>query len=128
MAQQQDVSVQVIGLRDLRRDLKAIGQGLPRELTKAQKEAGEVIARRARELAPRRSGRLAASIKVSAAGTRVAVKSSLPYASPVHWGWRARGIVGQPFLWQAVEEKRDEYVDALGDAIEALARRHGFHR
>ena len=125
---EQPVVVRVHGLRELRRDLKVIGATLPRELTKAQKGAGEVIASRARELAPRRSGRLAASIKVSAVGTKVSVKSSLPYANPIHWGWRARGIVGTPFIWRAIDEKRDEYVDALGDAIEALARRHGFHR
>lgn len=43
--------------------------------------------------APRRSGRLAASVRGNRAARRATVsagRASVPYAGPVHWGWPRR--------------------------------------
>lgn len=129
-----DVQVHTQGLRDLRKDLKAIERTLPRELTHALKEAAEEVIPTARGLAPKRSGRLAASLKASAAGTKASIRSRLPYANAVHWGTGARrgkpgphNIAPSKFITRAVDIKKDAVVDTLADAIEDLAKRHGFH-
>src|SRR3954471_18933800 len=76
----------VQGLRELRRDLKAVERELPRELTKTMKRAAEPVARHAAELAPRKSGALARSITAGAAGTKASIRSRLPYANVQAWG------------------------------------------
>lgn len=122
------------GIKELRRDLKAIDKALPRELTKALKTAAEEVLPIARALAPRRSGRLAASLRASGASNRASIRSKLPYANAVHWGTGARigkpgphNIAASKFVVRAVDQRRDQVVDTLGDAIDDLAKRHGFH-
>lgn len=123
----QKTGVQTEGLRDLTRDLKAIDRKLPRELNKGVREGvAKAVLPRAKELAPVRSGRLRESLRVGGTSNRVYIRSALPYALPVHWGWPARNIRRNPFIQQAVEERLDDVVEAMGDAVEDLARRHGF--
>lgn len=126
--------VLVEGIKDLRADIRAIDRALPKELTKALKAAAGEVLPTARALAPRRSGRLAASLRASGAGTKASIRSALPYANAVHWGTGARpnrqgphNIAPRKFVVRAVDRKTDAVVDRLGDEIEALADRHGWH-
>lgn len=125
-------AIRTEGIKELRKDLKALGKAEPKELTKALKAAGELVLPAARALAPRQSGRLAASLRASGASNRVSIRSKLPYANAVHWG----GTVGRQktsyikashFVLRAVDTKTDEIVNTIGDSIEELARRHGWH-
>lgn len=120
-----DTQVRVEGLRDLRRRLKAIDTRAPRELNKASKRVAMAVARQAADYAPRDSGTLAASIRVGSRGDRITLRSPLPYAAPIHWGWPARNIRGSFFLTRAADEKRDEFIDELRDEIRDLARQYG---
>jgi len=125
---QTSVAIQVAGLKELRRDLGVMDKALPREVSKANKAAAEIIAAEARSRAPRRSGRLATSIKAGTSGPRALVRSRLPYANTIHWGRLTRGpVTGRPFISEAIETKKDDFIDKLGDVIEALSSRHGFH-
>lgn len=119
-------AVRIDGLRLLRKDLRAFDRTANRELTGDIKRALEPVAERAAQIAPKRTGRLAGSIKPFASGRWAGIRSPVVYANPVHWGWRARGIAAQPFVLQAFAERGDDIVDELGDAIEEHARRHGW--
>jgi hypothetical protein len=110
-----DVAVRVDGLRELRRDLKAIDRSAPRELNKAAKRVGQKVADRAAYYAPKDSGTLANSITV---------RSPLPYAAPIHWGWPSRNIRPQPFIARAAEEKQEEYAEELKDKMNDVIRRY----
>lgn len=127
-----DTRVSIEGLADLRRDFRAIGAGLNRELNAELREAAAIASRDAASLAPRRTGRLAASYKPFARGNAIGVRSRLPYAAVHEWGGtiRPRGVPidirrSAP-VSQAVERNADRIVEELGDRIEGLARRHGF--
>lgn len=130
-------AVLVEGVKDLRRDLRAIDKALPKELTKALKAAAEEVLPTARALAPKRSGRLASSLRASGAGNKASIRSPLPYANVQHWGGSVgRGRVGgrggsthinpTKFIVRAVDRHHEDVVDRLGDEIEALAERHGW--
>lgn len=122
-----DFSIQVDGLKALRKDLKALDKHVSRELTGDLKEALMPVATRANALAPRGdTGKLASRTKAFAAGHRAGLRNTLPYANPIHWGWRARGIEPDKFAVRAIDERGDQIVDDIGDAIEDHARRHGF--
>lgn len=93
----------------------------------------------ARTAAPHRSGRLAASLKVSARGTTVAVTSRLPYANVQHWGGTTgphhqRGpgkgtvkVKGTKFVTRAVEVTSDQFINELADSLDGFFMRHGWH-
>jgi hypothetical protein len=120
--------VQVTGAKELRKALKHMDADL-KDLTKINKAAAEDVAREARSIVPRRSGRLQKAIKSSAsrASGKVAAGSRLvPYAGPIHFGWRRRNIEPQPFIYDALDERRDEvvarYEKEVADLVERVGR------
>lgn len=125
--------VSIEGLGALRRDFRAIGAGLNRELNAELREAASVAARDAGALAPRRTGALARSYKPFVRGNKVGIRSPLPYAAVHEWGGtiRPRGapisIQRSAPVSRAVERNADRIIEDIGDRIEALAKRNGFH-
>lgn len=95
-----DRHVQVDGLKQLRKTLKAAGDDLS-DLKAANAEAAEVAAAGGRTRVPTLTGLLASSIRstgTKTAGIVRAGKAAIPYAGPIHWGWPNRGIPENPFL------------------------------
>ncbi len=124
--------IQIEGLAQLRRDLRAIDAGLSRELNVELRQTVNIAARDAATLAPRRTGKLARSYKPFTRGNIAGVRSPLPYAPVNEYGGtiRPRGVPidirrSQP-VSRAVERNADRIAEELGDRIEDLARRHGF--
>jgi hypothetical protein len=123
-------------MREFRRDLRAIDRTLPREVTKAERAAAAPIAAAARQLAPRRSGALVASIRPFANARQVGVSASVPYAGWIHWGGTIspRGVsmrrtgtsAGAKFVVKAADRQMNRFEWGLGQAIESVARRNGF--
>lgn len=126
MPPKQDITI--VGLGQARRDLKRIDAALPRELSRSMKTSiDRATLPTAREQAPHRTGRLAASLKPFSRGTRAGVRSTLPYANAVHWGWPGRNIQPNRFLLRASARTRDEALNIIGDNLDDLFRRHGFN-
>lgn len=64
--------------------------------------------------APRRSGKLAGSIRPGAtqkAGVVRAGRASIPYAGVIHWGWPGHNIAAQPFLTEAAAATESTWSD-----------------
>lgn len=127
-----DQAIRVEGLRALRRDLRGLSKDAPKALNAAFKDAAQPIVARSRQLAPRRSGRLAASIRAGTRGDRLFIRSPLPYAGVLHWGGTVNPK-GTPitfrrteFITRAVAENQDRLISGLGDAIDGVARKHGW--
>jgi hypothetical protein len=92
--------VQIVGAKRLRRTLKAAGIELE-DLKAANAAVASLVAQAAAGRAPKRTGRLAASVRGNRAQARATVlagRASVPYAGPIHWGWPRRGIKANPFL------------------------------
>lgn len=118
-------SVQVEGAKELRRALKHMNADL-KDLSRVHKAAGQSVLDEAREIVPRVSGVLGRSIRLSATRTRASIlagKSSVPYAGPIHFGWRRRNIEPQPFLYDALDRRRQEVADVYGDEVGRLVRK-----
>ena len=93
--------------------------------------AAKVVAERGVDLAPVRSGNLRDTIR--AAGqqafgvVRAGNRGDVPYAAPVHWGWGTRPnwakgwrggpIAPNPFLYDALDDRRDEVVETYERAL-----------
>lgn len=113
--------VEVDGLKQLRRSLKAAGEGLE-DLKAANRQAADTAAGGAKPpVGP--TGRLAGSIRTSgtaAAGIIRAGRAAIPYAQPIHWGWPKRGIPANPFLSDGATATESKWVPVYEAHIEAI--------
>lgn len=118
--------VDVEGLPQLRRSLRQL-VGDANDLKAANAAAAALVAAAAAARAPRRSGKLAASVRGNKAVGRATVLAGgarLPYAGPIHYGWPARGIEGRPFVTDAAQATEPlwlpAYERALQDAVDKV--------
>jgi hypothetical protein len=108
-----DVTVNVVGLAELTRTMRKAGKDIS-ELKDAHTAAATIVAERASQLAPRRSGALAGSIRPAKQAARARVNvggGRIKYANPIHWGWPARNIAPSLFLTDAAEQTKAEWLE-----------------
>jgi hypothetical protein len=120
--------VRVEGLDQLARSMRRAGEDIE-ELKDAHAAAAGIVAAAAEARAPRRSGRLAGSVRGSRQIRRARVQagsSRVPYAAPIHWGWPARNIAANPFLSDAAQDTEPQWVTRyLADIQKALDKVKG---
>lgn len=119
---------EIEGLRELQRDLNKLGDDAKNDMKPAHLEAATMVAEASRPLAPVRSGRLVESLRPTATKTSGRVRAgnaSVPYAGPIHFGWPARAIRPNPFIYHALDERRDEVVAAYEQRMEEIIAKHG---
>ncbi len=126
-------AIQIEGLRELRRALRAYGDEATDGLRAAHKDAAEVVERRADSLAPVRSGTLQGTLRSSGTLTAGRVRlgyARVPYAGPIHFGTpntrgRPANIRPNPFLYDALDDRRQQVIDVFFDRLEAVKRQQG---
>ena len=119
--------LQVDGAKRLRRELKRAGVDLT-DLREPNERAAQIVATAAGPATPRRTGRLASTVRAGASKTSGVVRAggaAVPYAGPIHWGWPGRNIAGQPWLVDAAHDTEDTwvpiYVDVLDQVLDRIA-------
>ncbi len=120
--------VSVEGARELRKALKTVGDEAKAGLKDVNVEVAEIVARAAVTRVPSRSGALRETVRAAGAQTRASVKAGfkkVPYAGVIHFGWPARKIAPQPFLYDALDARRDEVVDTYANGMADLLRKNG---
>jgi hypothetical protein len=115
--------IKVEGARELKKALKDVENGIA-DLKAVHADAAAIVEVKATSLVPRRSGTLGDSIRSSgnkSGGVVRAGRARVPYAGPIHFGWPARNIAPQPFLYDALDDRRSEVIDVyekrVGDLI-----------
>jgi phage gpG-like protein len=134
----QDVSIKIDGLKELQRDIKRVQPALKREVPKALGDAAKTaVLPGARMMAPKRTGRLSASLRVSQRQTGALIGSRLPYANVIHWGGNvpsARSTSTRPkrrfeatlFINKAATRNQVKLVDDTWNNLRLTFRRHGW--
>ena len=126
------VGIQVEGLKGLQRQLKqAADKDMQKRIRKANKDAASIVSDEAKNIVPVRTGALRKSIGARGTNKAATVKAGtaarVPYAGPVHFGWRARGIGPQPFLYEALGDKWREvytqYDEQISELVNELNRK-----
>jgi len=121
-------AAEVFGGRQLRKALKEAGPEYVDELKDVNQELGEVVAKDARALVPERSGRLRTTIKAGrvAGGAKVSAgRKSVPYAGVIHFGNPHTNIEPQPFLYDALDGRRDEVLAAYHESLNKVLDKAG---
>ena len=86
----------------------------------------ENVAQEARSRAPRVSGTLAGDVRGGGTKTRAYVsvgRKRIRYAGPIHFGWPARNIQAQPFLYEAIDSRADDVREVYAKRVDELAMR-----
>jgi len=121
-------AVQVEGLRALRRDLRRLGDDAVDELKDVHDRTAKMVFEAALPRVPVRTGRLKQSVRYSGTRTGGTVRAGykrVPYAGPVHFGWRDRGIKPQPFFYEALDRRESAVVATFLFYVKRLQRKHG---
>lgn len=125
-----DMAIRVEGARELRARIRKMERkDLKDELKRANKEAAETVADRARtRTVPVQSGDLKKAIKALGSQTKGRVKvggaraNTRDYAGVIHYGDPGRGIRAQPFLHEAASDEWDEVVEKYEKAMRNIAK------
>lgn len=138
-------TIAVEGAKELARDFRAAGIAA-KELSGAYRAIARELVPPAQRGAPKRTGRLAASTR--GAGTKTAAilragSAKVPYAGPIHFGnptaktyparrpgaSRSSGTLGviapNPWLYEVLDERRDEVLASFEEHVGAALRRNG---
>lgn len=133
--------LRLIGYRELKRDLRRMGDEAIAELKRVNKEAADMVADTARPEIPVRSGRLKGTLRTTGTmrgGVVRMGRKAVPYAGPIHFGWPsrpapARGwrggpIAPNPFLYEAMDKRVGDVMDTYMAYLETLpmSRKFGF--
>jgi phage gpG-like protein len=107
------------GTAELARAVAGIVDGLD-HMAGAYRKTAAAIAQAGAARAPHLTGALAASLTPYSSDHRASVRSGLPYAGPVHWGWPGHNIAPNPFLLEAARAVESAWVGDWSDAIQEL--------
>jgi len=113
-------SVKVVGLATLVRTMRKAGEDLT-DLKAANDRAAQIVIGEAAATAPRRTGRLAGTLRASRTPGRARImlgRASVPYAGPIHWGWPARNIAAQSFVSEAARATEATWVPVYAAAVQ----------
>ena len=117
--------LRITGADELERSLLTIGVRMSDLDFRAIADEGVRLAAR---FAPRRSGRLARSIKASASQSKAVIRAgsaAAPYAGPINYGWQSRRIPPAHFMQKADLVLRRTVPPRLERQIQRIIRRQG---
>lgn len=119
---------QVQGLTSVVRALKQMGLDVD-DLKDAFSKIASEGAQRAAAYAPKRTGRLAGDVRGNRAQSKAVVtagRASIPYAGPINYGWRARGITPSLFMQRADKDMQPVAIQRLEEEINRKIREKNF--
>lgn len=138
-----DQIVKIEGLREQLRALRSMGEeDLRKTLLQAGRDSAEIVLAKGRVLAPKRSGKLAGSLKTFSNQTAAGVLSRVVYGNPIHWGWLVvgarhkgslkvgtyRGIKPNPFLAEALGYTHDQVYAEYEAKLDAMIKEKEIRR
>jgi hypothetical protein len=133
-------AVKIEGLSKIRRELKQLGGDLDLvkgEFLAVNKAVAEIVIGDSKRYVPVDSGALARSIRNASTKTaaKVRVGSSgrganksagdlVEYAGPIHFGWPARRIKPQPFIYEATDQRRNEIAMKYAERVTSIRAKY----
>lgn len=119
--------IRITGLNKVVRGLREFGVTLD-ELRPAFSDLADDAKGLIQTQTPKRTGRLAGSLRSSKSATRAVVRAggaARPYAGPINYGWPSRGIAPSLFMQKGSEQIEPKVVPRLEKELNEIARRAG---
>lgn len=126
-------AVRIDGHKEARKKIRGIldemdQQAARGELKVMNQEAAEIVRDRALGLVPVVSGKLRDSVRAAGAQKSGRVRAGfkrVPYAGPIHFGWAARNIEPNLFLYDALDQRRYEVLTHYDRQLDTLIKKYG---
>jgi hypothetical protein len=83
--------------------------------------AARVLASLSSDAAPRRTGRLAGSLRSAGGKGSATITSPLVYAIPIHWGRPAHNIAADPFIFTTARRSESQWLEPLEKDAQRIA-------
>lgn len=116
----------VEGLRQVVRDLEKVGVDAA-DMKEVFVKIGDMVRADAAGLAPKKTGRLSASIKPTKTKNKAAVRAGsarVPYAGAINYGWRKRGIRADLFMQRAINGNVSRAIEMMEQGLDEIIQRH----
>jgi len=124
-------AIKIEGLSKLQRDLRKLSTDAldlnKTEFLETNKQVAEIIISETKKYVPVLSGALAAAVRNASTKKSAKVRAgsaAVPYAGPIHFGWPARSIRPNPFIYEAIDSRRDEVKDRYENLVEKLITKY----
>ena len=123
-------NVKIEGITKIQRQIRDFDAGAQDDLKVIHLENAKIVAAVAGRLVPYKTGKLAESVRAGALKNSGVVRAGFAkkdplYAGPIHFGWPKRRITPNPFIYDAIDQRKQEVIDNYVKAIDNLTNKYG---
>ena len=124
-------AIKVEGLSKVQRDLRKLSTDAldlnKTEFLETNKQVAEIVINETKKYVPILSGALAAAIRNASTKKSAKIRVGnvgVQYAGPIHFGWPSRSIRPNPFIYDAIDSRREEVRDRYDNLVEHLIKKY----
>lgn len=115
--------LEIEGLREVQKAMRNFSDDSRNDMKETHRKAGQIVVDGAARLVPVRSGALLASLRSAPTQRQGRVRvgsAAVPYAGPIHFGWPARHIQPNPFIYEVLDGRRQQVYAIYAERISEL--------
>ena len=115
--------LEIDGLRDVQKAMRGFSDDSRNDMKETHRKAGQIVVDGAVRYVPVRTGALLASLRSAPTQRQGRVRvgsAAVPYAGPIHFGWPARNIKPNPFIYEVLDSRRNEVAQIYAQRITEL--------
>ena len=124
-------AIKVEGLSKVQRDLRKLSTDAldlnKTEFLETNKQVAEIVINETKKYVPILTGALAAAIRNASTKKSAKVRAgnvAVPYAGPIHFGWPARSIKPNTFLYEAIDARKSEVANRYAELVSDLITKY----
>ena len=123
--------IKITGLSEVQRNLRKLSTDAldlnKTEFLETNKQVAEIVINETKKYVPILSGSLAAAIRNASTKKSAKVRAgnvAVPYAGPIHFGWPARSIKPNTFLYEAIDARKSEVANRYAELVSDLITKY----
>jgi len=124
-------AIKIEGLSKVQRDLRKLSTDAldlnKTEFLETNKQVAEIIINETKKYVPVLTGALAAAIRNASTKKSAKVRAGnvgVQYAGPIHFGWPARSIKPNTFLYEAIDARKSEVANRYAELVSDLITKY----
>jgi len=124
-------AIKIEGLSKVQRDLRKLSTDAldlnKTEFLETNKQVAEIVINETKKYVPVLTGALAAAIRNASTKKSAKVRAGnvgVQYAGPIHFGWPARSIRPNTFLYEAIDARKSEVANRYAELVSDLITKY----
>jgi hypothetical protein len=123
--------IKITGLSEVQRNLRKLSTDAldlnKTEFLETNKQVAEIVINETKKYVPVLTGALAAAIRNASTKKSAKVRAGnvgVQYAGPIHFGWPARSIKPNTFLYEAIDARKSEVANRYAELVSDLITKY----